>query len=167
MFMMELAPNISTLCRCQPKMLFLDLDWWRTECVVSLLQYECNKEQRPQATVLMAGKLGVEFVWGSQAVSHKTCKCGWRFDQGEVWQTYRSAWHGQTLKSYPLCYSSSGGGGTGTGTHGSRSWRPRRCTACGPGTAGTTSSGLWTSQPTDCRAAVRLWCKPRESAADS
>lgn len=56
-------------------------------------------------------------------------------------KTHQSAWPVQTQMSCPQCCSSTSSAWTGTGTPWYPSWLRLRCTSCGPGTAGTASSG--------------------------
>ncbi len=56
-------------------------------------------------------------------------------------QTHQFAWPVQTQTCCPQCCSSTSSAWTGTGTPWCLSWLHLRCRSCGPGTAGTASSG--------------------------
>lgn len=56
-------------------------------------------------------------------------------------KTHQSAWPVRTQTCCPRCCSSTSSAWTGTGTPWCPSWLRLRCRSCGPGTAGTASSG--------------------------
>ena len=81
--------------------------------------------------------------------------------------SYLFAWPVRKRRSCPQCCSSSAGVWTGTGTLWCLSWHLHRCTACGPGRAGTASSGPATGPPAGCTEAGHRWCRPRGSVKGS